>query len=134
MALKIGGKLVTPPAEPAGPMQGTAFDEDFKAAHEKELANLKQPPKAEQLAKTVVIWCESPSVRFFIVDGDLSHLNQQFMGGNNLKPGVEQQVFDLMYVESGTGRKRKPSVSMVDKFPVLAVIGGAKVIVTGDWF
>ena len=78
--------------------------------------------------KTVVIWDEmgESKIRFFVVDRDLSHLNNMYINLVSTPENLTQELLDLVFDESDN-----QVVKMSDEFPLKDVIDGAIVIVAG---
>jgi hypothetical protein len=88
----------------------------------------KPEPKQEAApqGRTVVIWCDA-GVKFFVVDGDLSHLHYKYIDGKNTPEKLSNEIFYLVHDKND----KKIDVGMRTEFPVEEVIKGAKVVVTG---
>lgn len=77
--------------------------------------------------KTVVIWdtCDA-DVKFFVVDGDVTHLNHKYCNSSNVSEADGDEISNLVYDEDG-----KQVRKFLSEFPTQAVLDGAAVIVCG---
>lgn len=79
------------------------------------------------MVKTVVIWDEcDASVRFCVVDQDLSRLDGLYMNSYGIRNKDFDLIHDIMYNGDGSYK-----VALTHTFPVDVVKAGAKVIVCG---
>lgn len=102
---------------------------DYVAAMPKTSSGPPAPPHVVSApVQTIVIWCNA-GVRFFVVPGDHSHLNQKFMDSSGISYKISEDIFNLAYEETKKGKVMK--VTMTPIFPVLSMHSNTKVIVTG---
>lgn len=80
------------------------------------------------MGKTVVIWDSVglEPICYFVVDRDVSHLNQKYVNDASLSDDVSTEVSNLMYDDAG-----KKIIDTTEEFPADAVRDGASVIVCG---
>lgn len=80
------------------------------------------------MTKTVLIYdqCGQAAIEFYVVDGDLTHLEGVFINSSEGKRKLQNELSNLMYDKKG-----QPKLKPCKRFPYKTVKAGAPVIVCG---